>query len=161
MGAVKVETNIENKVLRRQEMLFQLCYASKTTAPDHRILIDLRDILSEARDFNAKHQINGVLYFADEYFFQCIEGDDVTILQLLEKLKKDARHQDMKILCHKNIEQHHFSQWSMKYVQRNSLVQQFFKDKGETGFKPMDLTENDLSGLLELLYEIDQTELSQ
>ena len=49
----------------------------------------------------------------------------------------------------------------MKYVQRNSLIQQFFKDKGETGFKPIDLTENDLSGLLELLYEIDQTELSQ
>ena len=66
--------------------MIQLCYASRTTSPEYQILNDLRDILSEARNFNSKHAIHGVLYFADGYFFQCLEGDEVAVKHLFEKL---------------------------------------------------------------------------
>nr|WP_244926493.1 BLUF domain-containing protein [Acinetobacter terrestris] len=50
-------------------MIIQLCYTSKKTSNDESILKDLRDILTEARDFNTRHEIHGVLYYADDYFF--------------------------------------------------------------------------------------------
>lgn len=69
-------------------MLFQFCYTSKALSDPQSLLSDLRDILNEAHHFNYLNHIYGVLYFADGYFFQCLEGDQTTIMQLFEKLKK-------------------------------------------------------------------------
>jgi hypothetical protein len=137
-------------------MTFQLCYASKTTSPDHQVLSDLREILGEARDFNILHQVRGVLCFADEHFFQCLEGEESVILRLLDKLYKDSRHQQIKLFRALQIERGHFSQWSMKYVRRNSKIKQFFESKGITRFHPLSLEKQDIPNLLKLLYEIDQ-----
>ena len=52
----------------------QICYASTSTSDHVQLLQDVRDILSEARDFNALHNISGVLYYADQHYFQCLEG---------------------------------------------------------------------------------------
>ena len=139
-------------------MTFQLCYASKTTSPHHQILNDLRDILGEARDFNILHQVQGVLYFADEHFFQCLEGEEVVILHVLEKLHKDPRHHQIKLFRAGHVEQGHFSQWSMKYVRRNGKIQQYFESKGYNHFRPLSLDEQDIPALLKLLYEIEQPE---
>lgn len=139
--------------------MFQICYASKTTSNDLKILNDLRDILDEARHFNVKHDICGVLYFADEYFFQCLEGDQDTIEMLLDKLFKDPRHHQIKLYQHTEIKHRHFSQWSMKYVKRSSQIQQFFLDQGYEKFAPLCLSQQDLPKLLHLLYEIEETEL--
>ena len=49
--------------------MYQFCYASKSTSPKIDLLEDLANILKEARDFNYQHQVTGVLYFADGYFF--------------------------------------------------------------------------------------------
>ncbi|MDR0237304.1 BLUF domain-containing protein [Acinetobacter sp.] len=139
-------------------MTFQLCYASKTTSPHHQVLNDLREILGEARDFNILHQLQGVLYFADEHFFQCLEGDESVILRLLEKLYKDPRHHHIKLFRALEIERGHFSQWSMKYVRRNSKIQQFFEHKGFLRFQPLNLDKQDIPNLLKILYEIEQPE---
>lgn len=136
-------------------MTFQLCYASKTTASHHQLLNDLREIFGEARDFNILHQVRGILYFADEHFFQCIEGEESVILRLLEKLHKDLRHQQIKLFSALMIEHAHFTQWSMKYVRRNSKIQQFFKNRGLLRFQPLKLDRQDVPLLLQLLYETE------
>ncbi|MEG0482592.1 MAG: BLUF domain-containing protein [Acinetobacter sp.] len=139
--------------------MIQLCYASRTTSPEYQILNDLRDILSEARNFNSKHAIHGVLYFADGYFFQCLEGDEVAVKHLFEKLIRDPRHQQIKLFkTNAVVEDGHFSQWSMKYVRRNSQIQQYFQNKGSGNFQPLDLKDQEIPDLLNLLYEIDQVE---
>ena len=50
--------------------MHKFCYASESTSEKQHLLEDLTAILSEARNFNYKHQISGVLYFAQGYFFQ-------------------------------------------------------------------------------------------
>jgi hypothetical protein len=137
-------------------MTFQLCCASKTTSPHHQLLNDLREILGEARDFNVLHQVRGVLYFADEHFFQCLEGEQSVLLHLLEKLYKDPRHHQIKLFRALQVERGYFSQWSMKYVRRNSKIQQFFEHKGFLRFQPLNLDKQDIPNLLKLLYEIEQ-----
>ena len=48
----------------------QICYASTSTSDHVQLLQDVRDILSEARDFNALHNISGVLYYADQHYLE-------------------------------------------------------------------------------------------
>ena len=43
--------------------MYQFCYASKSTSSKVDLLEDLTNILKEARDFNHRYQITGVLYF--------------------------------------------------------------------------------------------------
>jgi len=52
----------------------QICYASTSTSDHVQLLQDVRDILSEACDFNTVHNISGVLYYADQHYFQCIHA---------------------------------------------------------------------------------------
>ena len=140
-------------------MKFQLCYASEATASDKHILNDLRNILNEARHFNIKHNVHGALFFADRYFFQCIEGEQSIVENLVVKLYRDSRPMDIRILSRNPIEQMHFSQWSMKYVSRNSQVQQFFRQKGFDYFEPLKLNEQDLPEFLTLLYDAKAVEV--
>ena len=46
-------------------MNVRLCYASQRNENNEDLLQDLRDILTEARDFNDLNEICGVLYYAD------------------------------------------------------------------------------------------------
>ena len=78
--------------------MYQLCYASQAKSNADNLLQDLRDILSEARDFNVRHQIKGVLCYADGIFFQCLEGEQDTVLGLLDKIRFDQRHHAVNIL---------------------------------------------------------------
>ncbi len=50
-------------------MKIQLCYASTRNLQSEDLLQDLNDILTIARDFNSRHDICGVLYYADGSFF--------------------------------------------------------------------------------------------
>lgn len=50
-------------------MTVRLCYASQRNQLHPDLLEDLQDILSIARDFNQLNQIYGVLYYADNAFF--------------------------------------------------------------------------------------------
>ena len=47
----------------------RLCYISQATQPDHLVRQDLMDIITEAVSFNAKHEVYGVLYYGNGYFF--------------------------------------------------------------------------------------------
>lgn len=62
-----------------------LCQSTERKNED--LLQDLRDILTEARDFNDLNQICGVLYYADNAFFQCLEGEREVVERLFEKLQ--------------------------------------------------------------------------
>lgn len=134
--------------------MYQLCYASCSTSESDKLLEDLRDILKEARDFNAIHDITGVLYFADQYFFQCLEGEKVNLDILVEKLQKDTRHKGFTYFEYKPIQKSHFIDWSMKYVKRNSVVQQYMRDQGFELFRPKLLQPQQVEALIALLVDI-------
>ncbi|WP_044423093.1 AnBLUF65 family BLUF photoreceptors, partial [Acinetobacter nosocomialis] len=112
-------------------MNVRLCYASQRNENNEDLLQDLRDILTEARDFNDLNEICGVLYYADNAFFQCLEGEKEVVERLFEKIQKDQRHHNVKWLCTYSIEENSFQRWSMKYVQRNTNIEAFFLKMGE------------------------------
>ena len=140
--------------------MYQLCYASQAKLASETRLQDLRDILSEARDFNVKLKIKGVLCYADGCFFQCLEGEQDSVLSLLNKIEKDQRHFDLTILSQQYIlSDSHFSDWSMKYIGRHSEVHHYFEQLGSSKFNPVLLQQASLQNFLQLLYHIPDQQL--
>lgn len=138
-------------------MKIQLCYASMRQGHANDLIDDLSDILSIAREFNSKHLVFGVLYYANNAFFQCLEGEDFIVLPLFESIKKDFRHNNIIEFEVKNIDKYNFKSWSMKYVQKSSKVDIFFNRIGCEEFTPSMINEQNLSGLLEALLNENQT----
>lgn len=134
--------------------MYQISYASRATVQQPEILDQLRDILTVARNFNYRHSVTGVLYYADGQFFQCLEGEKKDLDVLIEKLNKDKRHQDVVFFEYKTIESRQFSDWSMKYVSRNSAIQHYLSELGYSAFDPLQLNQNQVDGMLDLLVQI-------
>lgn len=129
----------------------QLCYVSQAVSTQPKILQELRDILTEARHFNHLHDIQGVLYYADGYFFQFLEGPREHIKKLVDKLVKDPRHTHFNFFHDYEFEKGAFSDWSMKYINRNSEVQTYVKSLGYEKFSPLSLQPEERQQLLKLL----------
>lgn len=141
-------------------MNVRLCYASQRNEKNEDLLQDLRDILTEARNFNDLNQICGVLYYADNAFFQCLEGEQELVERLFEKIKNDQRHYNVKWLGTYSIEKNSFQRWSMKYVQRNTNIESFFLSMGETSFNPIRLDEQNLKNFLNELLIAEQIKIN-
>ncbi len=137
--------------------MYQICYASESTSDDT-LLDDLAAILTEARNFNSSHYITGALYFADGYFFQCIEGSRESLEFLMSKLKKDPRHKNLHIFETQVLKQRMFNDWVMKYVQRHGEIQDFMHELGYSRFAPQHLTQENVNSLVQLLGVVLQQE---
>ncbi|KAA8735486.1 BLUF domain-containing protein [Acinetobacter qingfengensis] len=139
-------------------MKVMLCYASKRKInDDENLLEDIIDILTLARKFNQENEIYGVLYYADNAFFQCLEGEQSTIESLYRNIEKDIRHHCVKRLCIIEIEKFRFKKWSMKYVEKDSMIDHYFKENGIEKFDPQKLDLHHLSNFIETLITVNQT----
>ena len=92
-------------------MKIQLCYASTRNLQSEDLLQDLNDILTIARDFNSRHDICGVLYYADGSFFQCLQGEKEVVEALFANICKDERHCEIISFEIMEIEETKFKYW--------------------------------------------------
>lgn len=99
--------------------IFQLAYSSIGVPELNSEAID--KIISSAIEYNANRKITGSLIFQDGIFFQILEGDEKDVLALLEKIKKDDRHQELQIAWTATVENRKFDMWSMRYVDYERL----------------------------------------
>lgn len=74
---------------------------------------DLHKILEAARRKNAELQVTGILLHFDGLFLQVLEGADDVIAAMLTTLRRDKRHQDLRILLDEPIAARHFPDWAM------------------------------------------------
>ncbi|MCH2174705.1 MAG: BLUF domain-containing protein [Lentisphaeria bacterium] len=88
-----------------------LCYLSQ--AASNLTDKDLLNILSEARGFNFGQSVTGMLLLQKGYFFQVIEGDRKTILDLFELIKQDQRHTQVELIKTGKLEGTCFEDWAM------------------------------------------------
>ena len=141
--------------------LATLCYASQAAKPDHLVREDLMDIINTAVRFNAEHQIYGVLYYGNGYFFQCLEGEREVIENLYyDHILADARHQKALILKLDDIEEIQFLSWHMKFAPYHQEIMDFFNQQGSSQFDPYALTEKVLPEFLNILHHIEEEKAS-
>ena len=77
---------------------------------------DLEAIYRTAREVNALEGITGLLIFNGIHFLQIVEGTPDAIDELVERLRRDPRHNGLEIRDEREIENRSFPDWSMELV---------------------------------------------
>lgn len=108
-------------------------------------------ILQSSRSNNAERSIGGVLFYGDGYFFQCLEGDKDAVHELMATIRQDERHEAVKIISERPIQQRFFGDWSMKYTSINRAVKNFLKEQGFSSFNPYKFTAEQFKELIQTL----------
>jgi hypothetical protein len=84
------------------------------------LLDELEDLREQAQDNNAEDGITGALVYVDGFFLQILEGPRERVENLMRKINRDLRHEDVKVLQAGDTEVAAFSGWTMAYVSATS-----------------------------------------
>ena len=91
--------------------LLQIIYTSRATVPlDKRAL---REMVAGASRKNRDLGITGMLYCAEETYLQVLEGDEKAVLILYADILRDDRHDHIRTVVIRPVEERDFANWSM------------------------------------------------
>lgn len=88
----------------------------KSSMSQHCNLEEIDNILNQSRTRNTDKNITGVLYYSNQFFFQCLEGELSDIEQVFQLIAQDKRHTDVRLVDVSAIDNREFGDWSMAYV---------------------------------------------
>ena len=95
------------------------CIVYKSKAISNIGLTQIEAMLEKARLFNSANNITGCLLFYEGEFIQYMEGNQVKVLKLFDKISLDKRHTKVQLLSHGQIEKREFNNWSMAFKSVN------------------------------------------
>ncbi len=76
---------------------------------------ELKALLEQSRDNNARLAITGMLLYKDGNFMQVLEGSDEALPALYAKIQSDPRHHGVLQLIRRQIQEREFAAWSMGF----------------------------------------------
>lgn len=85
------------------------------------------EILTHAVTKNQEDEITGMLVYDGHSFLQCIEGSELAIDALLQKLRTDQRHHSLHISGEEYDEKRLFSNWNMGYMNNSHEIQEMIR----------------------------------
>ena len=95
-------------------MLVRLLYASRPATPLSAVILD--EILAQSRINNPEQGITGILCFSDNIFIQVLEGGRDEVCETYNKIVRDNRHREVRILTYDEISERRFGGWTMGQV---------------------------------------------
>ncbi|MEY4616628.1 MAG: hypothetical protein RJB66_1588 [Pseudomonadota bacterium] len=113
--------------------VFHLLYISK--AAPHLDIDDLRKIITISNRNNEASDITGALYYRDFYFMQFLEGDEAKVRKLYEKIAKDQRHIETRVIGEVFSNRRLFDTWMSGFADRMPV-----KKKAEEIFALIELS---------------------
>jgi len=134
-------------------LLYNLVYCSRATAGVDDAAV--ARIIASARRHNPVYGITGLLVFGSGIFFQWLEGPRDNVRQLMARLEKDPRHENVVTLSEgEEVRERLFPNWDMELVTAVD-VRDVLLDALSTATDARN--EQALNGLLE---ELDSGQLS-
>lgn len=82
--------------------------------------LDIADILTVSCRNNAARDVTGILLYHEGSILQVLEGEQQTVKDLYQKIKKDERHKDVIQLVQGTCEERNFGDWSMSFKAVNN-----------------------------------------
>lgn len=92
-------------------MLYRLIYSSEAVPGFGEK--ELRQLLLRCRKKNSENGITGALIFVDHVFLQILEGNKTDVITLMDKVRNDPRHRNIKVFSEREDDKYLFSAWSM------------------------------------------------
>jgi hypothetical protein len=133
-------------------MIYRLVYVS--TALDSVDLNEFKRILTTAQTNNGARDLTGMLAFNSKVFLQALEGSREAINDLYAKLVRDPRHFNLMLLKYAQIDERHWSNWSMGFAAPNADNRALFlKYSNQSMFNPYGMTGDNAEKLLKELSE--------
>ncbi len=125
-------------VLAPVDQLVATVYVSSATRPLSGD--DILEILQVSRANNEKFGITGMLLYREGNFLQVLEGPAGVVDSLIQKIRRDPRHDGVILMSRRSIKEREFGDWSMAF--RNMSKDCSF----EAGYNPFlepDLDDNE------------------
>jgi len=94
--------------------MFCLVYRSVASSTFRQV--DVKEMLEKARENNSRDNITGCLLYYEGEFIQYLEGNQVKVLALFDKIKADKRHKDVTLLAYDVTDSREFKDWEMAYA---------------------------------------------
>lgn len=91
--------------------LYFLIYVSRATHPMS--LEAIQALVKTAKELNISAGITGCLVYLDGYFMQMLEGKQEKLLSLMDKIKRDPRHTEIKVVIEAPTSGRVFNQWGL------------------------------------------------
>lgn len=135
--------------------LYRLTYISRQTdSYRQQGALHLKTILQRSRTFNGVHGITGMLFVAEKYFLQVLEGGRPEVNMLLGKIAADPRHTDLTVVSAGQVLERAYERWSMSAIRVKNPQATAFKKHLPSGFDPFELTEGTIERFLATAYEM-------
>ena len=103
-----------------QSPLVAISYISKATQ-DMGVLALMR-LTDQAAQLNQKLDLSGVLFYENQHFGQILEGPRAEVIKIWEKIQRDPRHQQVRLLKMEDIKERSFPAWSMRFFLAKEIV---------------------------------------
>jgi len=106
-----MERDLHGSTNKTVASLHFLIYVSKAVEPMSKQALDT--LLKQSQTFNRSKGITGYLLYQDGYFMQMLEGNRDILFDLMDKVKIDPRHHDVRIVIEERTRCRVFLDWSM------------------------------------------------
>lgn len=93
--------------------LISLVYTSTASQPFRETALE--HLLAVCRRRNDGQGITGLLLHRDGRFIQVLEGHPDTVAELVDIIRSDSRHHDLRVLLEEPITERRFPDWTMGY----------------------------------------------
>lgn len=93
--------------------MIQVTYLSRATTPFSSE--QLLALLAQCRDKNPARGITGMLFYGNGTFLQVLEGEPATVDGLIDKISRDPRHDNFRILARRTVGQREYAEWTMGF----------------------------------------------
>jgi Sensors of blue-light using FAD len=132
--------------------LTRLIYFSENKIGIARRNKQMADLQAVAVDRNRKVQVTGALAYDDLWFVQALEGEEAAVKSTFDRIARDKRHANTKIIKFANVPARLFGEWSMGFAARNAKTDSLFGQHWcNKGMNPSSMTEQ---GILTLMVEL-------
>jgi hypothetical protein len=133
-------------------IVFRLTYYSRICLDRLGRPVDdhVRDILQQAIANNRRDDITGALIHDDKWFAQELEGPEMTVSATFERILRDPRHSDVRLIKMQPVPARRFAAWWMACVPRSKDNADLFRHHCESDrFDPQLMRADRLSDLIE------------
>jgi hypothetical protein len=136
-------------VLTPVEQMVAAVYVSSASRPlrEEEIL----EILHVARLNNEKLDITGMLLYRGGNFLQVLEGPSGAVDTVLQKIKRDPRHQGIILMSRKKIEERLFGDWRMAF---RNMSKECAQEPGYSPFLELNPEEDEVGEESQLVFRL-------
>jgi len=89
---------------------------------------EIQRLLDQARARNGRLGITGALLFNESRFVQVLGGDEASVMEVLDSIRRDSRHSDIDLLPPRLMPERSFAEWSMAFVGVSPQTRGYYQD---------------------------------